>query len=141
MIQPIEIIKSEADGSKTLVVYSMGNFLSNQRYEFLGNRYTEDGIIVNITVRKNINTQEISVAAIRYVPTWVHKHTVDGRRVYEIVPLLDALLDNQTFNLETEDSIWRADNSLQNTTEIIHANAAAVFLAPAISQCYLSDQH
>lgn len=52
VVQPIEIIESQVNQHQTLVVYSMGNFLSNQRYEILKNRYTEDGLMVSVTLKK-----------------------------------------------------------------------------------------
>ncbi|WP_423230161.1 CapA family protein [Anaerobranca gottschalkii] len=52
VIQPIETIERE-DEHKTVIAYSLGNFIFNQRYEFLNNRYTEDGIVVYVTYQKN----------------------------------------------------------------------------------------
>ena len=42
VLQPIEYVLSE-DGSKAALVFSLGNFLSSQRYELLKKKYTEDG--------------------------------------------------------------------------------------------------
>ncbi|KAB3535331.1 CapA family protein [Alkaliphilus pronyensis] len=121
VLQPIEIIEAEENGksNSTLVVYSLGNFLSNQRYEYLNNRSTEDGLIINVTLRKNLLNNDIQFNKISFVPTWVHKYRKNGRAVYEIIPLLDVLENKEEYNLISNDSIWRAENSKASTVAII----------------------
>src|SRR5699024_5926787 len=53
VIQKSDVI--ETDDHETFVIYSMGNFISNQRKETLGDdrELTEDGIIINFDIRKN----------------------------------------------------------------------------------------
>ena len=48
IVQPVEIIKSTDESHETLVIYSLGNFISNQRRELLGTPFTEDGLMINI---------------------------------------------------------------------------------------------
>ncbi|MCG4775153.1 CapA family protein, partial [Lawsonibacter sp. DFI.5.51] len=62
MVQPIEMIKSDENDNETLVIYSLGNFLSNQRNEILNKKYTEDGVIANIGINKNLNTGETKIS-------------------------------------------------------------------------------
>ncbi|WP_026477164.1 CapA family protein [Alkaliphilus transvaalensis] len=121
VLQPIEVIESELDGSQTAVIYSMGNFLSNQRYEILDNRYTEDGIIVNVRAEKNLLTNEIVLKEITYVPTWVHRYFVEGKTVYEIVPTYDAVKEPEQYGINSSQSLWRVENSHQNTLTIIES--------------------
>ncbi len=127
VIQPVEILEGEK-GHQTLVVYSMGNFISNQRYEHLGTRYTEDGIIVNVSVKKDFVEDRVSLEEVSYVPTWVHRYDRGGRWVYEILPLVDALGNKALFNLNREDSIWRAQNSMENTLSILESRGIPVNL-------------
>ena len=121
VIQPIRTITSEISGKTSLVAYSLGNFLSNQRYEILNNRYTEDGIILNITILKDLVNNNITIQNIDYVPTWVNKYRKDGKNVYEIIPLNRDTME--VFNLSSEEQIWRANNSKKNTMEIIEGEA------------------
>ena len=120
VIQPMEFIKSEETDKITLVVYSMGNILSNQRYEILKNRHSEDGIIVNIDLRKDLQTGEINFNRVTYIPTWVYKYNVKGKTFFEILPLnpdpekIEALYD-----IKGEGDKWRAKNSRKNTILII----------------------
>lgn len=85
-IQPIDILKSNDGTSETPVIYSMGNFLSSQRTERIQNPYTEDGVIVSIKVKKNLDTNEIKIEYPTYVPTWVNWYDKNGKLFYEVVP-------------------------------------------------------
>lgn len=132
VIQPMEFIKSQSGGKETLVVYSMGNFISNQRYEILKQRYSEDGIIVNITVAKDMNSNNISIGEVSYISTWVNKYEEDNKYVYEIIPIQDGLKDKEKYNLTTEEVVWRAENSEKNTELIISKGSDKVINAASI---------
>jgi len=117
VVQPIEILKSQDNNNTTLVAYSMGNILSNQRYEILKKRHTEDGIIVNATIKKNFKTNAINLEKVTFIPTWVHKYKHQGKNVYEIIPLHQGV-NQDLFKLSTN-NLWRAENSKNNTLEIV----------------------
>lgn len=88
-LQPIDILNS-SDGSKeTVVVYSMGNFLSGQRKETTENSYTEDGVIVSVKVNKNLESNKIEVDKPTYIPTWINRYEKAGKTYYEVVPATD----------------------------------------------------
>jgi poly-gamma-glutamate capsule biosynthesis protein CapA/YwtB (metallophosphatase superfamily) len=78
VVQPMELIKGEGDGDR-LVIYSMGNFVSNQR-----RRYTDGGAMVSITVSKGEDGLKIEEAG--YILTWVNVPVVKGRPVFHIMP-------------------------------------------------------
>lgn len=113
VVQPIEIIEQE-NGHKTLVFYSLGNFISNQRYELMDNRYSEDGIIAEVTYEIDTRINDIKLKEVKGIPTWVYKYYSDGKYVYEIQPLREFLRKNLD-----KDTKWKAENSLQNTAKII----------------------
>jgi poly-gamma-glutamate capsule biosynthesis protein CapA/YwtB (metallophosphatase superfamily) len=119
VLQPIKFITSEKTGKRSLVVYSMGNFISNQQYERTNNRYTEDGIIVNIQIKKNKESKDITISEVSYIPTWVHKYTDNSRTVYEVLPLTDALASKEKHNLNEDTEVWRAENSEKNTRALM----------------------
>jgi poly-gamma-glutamate capsule biosynthesis protein CapA/YwtB (metallophosphatase superfamily) len=133
VIQPIEFITSEKTGKRSLVAYSMGNFISNQQYETTNNRYTEDGIIVNIQIKKNKTSKDITISEVSYIPTWVHRYSDNSRIVYEVLPLTDALASKEKYNLNKTAEVWRAENSEKSTrvlmgegTEIMEQTVKAV---------------
>lgn len=116
MVQPIEIIKSEENDNETLVIYSLGNFLSNQRNEILNKKFTEDGIIVDINVSKDLNTGKTKISSVQYIPTWVNKYTdKSGKLTYEIIPIIDKKQLSKIDNLPLD----KVEKSYNNTTSII----------------------
>ena len=114
VIQPAEIIEDN-EGNKTIVFYSLGNFISNQRYELMGNRYSEDGMIAEVIWEIDLENQEGSLTLAKCIPTWVHKYHSNNKNNYEIVSLPHFLNEE---NL-SEGTFWRAENSFNNTIEII----------------------
>lgn len=56
-----------------LVAYSLGNFLSNQRW-----RYSDAGVILNFTLSKN-DSNKITIKNFFAVPTWVFKGTLNKK--------------------------------------------------------------
>ncbi|RLL42117.1 CapA family protein [Oceanobacillus piezotolerans] len=88
VLQPVEWVTGE-DGNKTFVVYSLGNFLSNQQ-----DLYTRIGGIINLKITKTIDAEgdTIEVHSPSFLPTYVNftsQHTD-----YEIVPM-HQLTDEQ----------------------------------------------
>lgn len=112
VIQPTEII--ENDEHEAFVAYSLGNFISNQRVETLGEERapTEDGVIVNIDIQKDKETNETTIKGVDYIPTWVYREEIEeGRFEYSILPIQEHLDDP---NLP-EDIIERMQNSYDET--------------------------
>ena len=97
VIQKSEFI--ETNGRQSFVIYSMGNFVSNQRIETLGSEYenTEDGVIVNLDIRKSDLTGETTIQNVEYVPTWVLRHMEQGnsKYTYRILPIEIFLLSEE----------------------------------------------
>lgn len=81
VIQPIKFFKplnKKLDTS--FVAYSLGNFLSNQRW-----RYSDCGVILNFSFKK-IDSSKIVLNSISTIPTWVYKGSVAGKREFVILP-------------------------------------------------------
>ncbi|HEY8361687.1 MAG TPA: CapA family protein [Tissierellaceae bacterium] len=89
VVQRSQIINK--DGKDRFIIYSMGNFLSNQRQETVGNRYTEDGIMVQLEIEKDVTNNVTVIKNIHYIPTWVYKYRDNLKLVYEILPIKDYL--------------------------------------------------
>ncbi len=65
------------------VAYSMGNFISNQRW-----RYSDAGTILNIEITRNLKNKAIHISNVSYIPTWVFRGTTNRGNEYVILPLL-----------------------------------------------------
>lgn len=112
VIQKAEILN--IDGEDKFIMYSMGNFLSNQMKSSLGNPYTEDGIMINLKLEKSSLTQKTKIVEIEYIPTWVNRYSENGMLIYEILPIEDVL--NGDLDIKLEDSvIERIKKSLSDT--------------------------
>lgn len=115
VIQHSEMINK--NGKDSFIIYSMGNFLSNQRRESINNKYTEDGVIVQLEVEKDHNNNNTVIKEVDYIPTWVHKFTVDGRLYYEILPVEDVLRDRENYDTITEETFTKIEESFNDTME------------------------
>ena len=114
-IQPIDIVQSDDGKHSTAVVYSLGNFISSQRTETIGNPYTEDGLLVSVNITKNFKTGEVKVDPPKYIPTWV-KLNVAGGNYYQVVP---ATNDSGEYLDYYQSS--RVDESFSRTSGIVES--------------------
>ena len=121
VVQPVEMIKSSDGNTETLIVYSLGNLISNQRRETLGNSYTEDGLIVSIDINKDSYDGNAYVSSVKCIPTWVNKYSDNNKFVYEVVPIEDKVTLNTMENLSQSKvkQSYSNTSSLIDTSEII----------------------
>ncbi|MCX7833620.1 MAG: CapA family protein [Ignavibacteria bacterium] len=85
VIQPMEVktvIDENGKQKKVFIIYSMGNFISNQR-----KRYTDSGVIVRLRLIKNKNTGETIIDKIDYIPTYVSVKSGN----FKILPVFNAI--------------------------------------------------
>ncbi len=70
VIEPVAFFKTATNAKldSGIVVWSLGNFLSNQYW-----RYTDAGVILTLSLQKNITTGKISLEQTGYFPTWVYR--------------------------------------------------------------------
>jgi poly-gamma-glutamate capsule biosynthesis protein CapA/YwtB (metallophosphatase superfamily) len=82
VVQPVDYFKTNNANLDTgFVAYSLGNFISNQRW-----KYSDAGVIVKINVSKNILSDSVYLSGISYLPTWVFKGKTKKGREYIILP-------------------------------------------------------
>lgn len=82
VIQPIEFFPIAANkNSERLIAYSLGNFISNQRW-----RYSDAGVILNIEIAKSESTGETRISNVTFVPTWVFKGKVGEKNEFIVLP-------------------------------------------------------
>ena len=113
VIQKSEIVKRH-DGDK-FIIYSMGNFVSNQRIETISNKnrsHTEDGVIVSLEFEKNKETGKTRLKDFDYIPTWVNRYYNNGKSNYEILPTLEYIDDDNSIS---QDVFNRIKNSYDRT--------------------------
>lgn len=113
VLQPVNYLKTINGKLDTgFIAYSMGNFFSNQRW-----RYSDCGMILNISLTKNINTDSIYISDVTYVPTWVFKGKIKDKNEFKILASPEALKD--TINYLTEEDKLKIKQSIKDTKETL----------------------
>ena len=121
VIQPIDLLTSSVDPEhKTICLYSMGNFLSNQRADNIGltTGHSEDGVLFTFALTK-YNDGSVRVSAINLLPTWVLVQGSDNNRDFYILPLNQTVTDwKSAYNL-SDDELSGAKNSYNRTMALV----------------------
>ncbi len=84
VVQPVRFNENK------LTVYSLGNFISNQR------TYPRDGSIIFYLelVKKS---GRIKIAEAGYIPVWTYKYELDNKWYFEVLPVDDFIRDKYYF--------------------------------------------
>ena len=93
VIQPMEWHAADSLNKERLVVWSLGNFVSNQRKQF-----TDGGSMFSVTLQKEAGHTRIKEAG--YQLTWVYNPMVGGKKQYYILPA--ARFENDTTMLDQQ---------------------------------------
>ena len=114
VIEPFDFFKTNKAKLDTgFVAYSMGNFISNQRW-----RYSDAGVILNIQISKNKFTDSVYISDVSYLPTWVFKGSTEKGREYIILPSQIAEEDS-TYTFLTGNDRKLMKEAFEDTKEII----------------------
>lgn len=127
--EPAEII--EKDGQRKLIVYSMGNFISNQRIETMEGvsnaQWTERGVLMDVVVEKKDGVTSIQTAQAR--PTWVSRvangvYDENGYPFYryQTYILEDFIEGGQHRHQLDEDTKARIDTAYQEMKDLMNLN-------------------
>lgn len=81
VLQPVE--KKTIQGKEKLTVWSLGNFVSNQR-----DRYKDGGMLVQTTIQKG-NEKSIRILSVETVLTYVHPRQEGQTKPFYILPDFD----------------------------------------------------
>lgn len=85
VVQPYEIVDTtDANGNakQALIIYSLGNFISNQRGDS-----KDYGVIFKVNIRKNEVDGTTEITEVESIPTWVHRYKPDKAFRYRILPV------------------------------------------------------
>ncbi len=116
VVEPVKVLKSEISGKRTVCLYSLGNFISNQRKHLmnLSTGNTEDGVIFTVNFEK-YGDGSVKVKSVEATPTWVDLS--DGK--YRVIPLDKSVADwSQEFGL-SDYTLKSALDSYERTTSLI----------------------
>jgi poly-gamma-glutamate synthesis protein (capsule biosynthesis protein) len=96
VVQPIRYYPAADSTKQYLVVYSLGNFVSNQRA-----RYKDGGIVVKINLIKTAGETRLEHSG--YLPTWVYREDLPTRSVFYVVPITAYENDSTLMQLNDYD--------------------------------------
>ena len=114
VVQPVDYFKTNNANLDTgFVAYSLGNFISNQRW-----KYSDAGVIIKIKVTKNILSDSVYLSGVGYLPTWVFKGKTNKAREYIILPATQSYDDSVYSYLSKSDKI-RMNKAFEDTRYII----------------------
>lgn len=118
VVQPIEFIVNDSTQHMTFIAYSMGNFISNQRFESMQNYSTEDGLFVGVEIEKEGSNKPV-IKQVYYEPTWVNRYKKEGTYYFEVVPARLAVDNKDAYNIFEEGMEKRVASSSKRTIELI----------------------
>ncbi len=116
VVEPVDVLSSEISGKRTVCLYSLGNFISNQRKHLmnLSTGNTEDGMIFTVNFEKFADGR-VEVESVEALPTWVDLS--DGK--YKVIPLDKSVANwESAFDL-SEVSAHAALDSYDRTMSLI----------------------
>jgi poly-gamma-glutamate capsule biosynthesis protein CapA/YwtB (metallophosphatase superfamily) len=98
VVQPVEILYPDEKDSAhfNIIVYSLGNFVSNQREQ-----YRDGGIIFELLLTKSSSGTFIN--DYRYLPAWVYRENNKGNFTFYITPVKLYFENESFFNLSDHD--------------------------------------
>jgi hypothetical protein len=110
VVQPVEIIVPDSGQtvSPRLVLYSLGNLVSNQR-----DRYKNGGIIFGVKLKKSVKTALCQYA---FLPVWVYKSSVNNKSGYYLITPQAYATNHDRF--EFSETIERGLNEFFEDTRI-----------------------
>jgi poly-gamma-glutamate synthesis protein (capsule biosynthesis protein) len=133
VLQPYEIVETVLnDGTvkKGIILYSMGNFISNQDRHNNNGKPTDIGAVFEIGIRKQLPGGPVTFTGVRATPTYVHKYSDNGLTKHRVLPL-EAVLLNRDDALLTGNDYVRLESYLAETNAHLSALLEKEEVAPA----------
>lgn len=139
VVQPVDLLTSGTDAEhKTIVLYSMGNAVSNQRKEEMQQSeptgHTEDGVLFCVTFAK-YSDGSVFVDSAELIPTWVNMHANSGSTEYNILPLEEATA------AQWQAQFGLTDTQLANAKASFDRTQALTLTGMEKVQSYLAQQN
>ncbi|HTF05325.1 MAG TPA: CapA family protein, partial [Bacteroidia bacterium] len=124
VIGPVDYFKTKNNASldSGIVAWSLGNFVSNQYW-----RYTDAGLIFNVTIEKNHTTGKKLLKNTAFIPTWVYRAYDPSLKQHVIVPATWCGTDSLPQWMNTE-SKTRMCEAFDDTKKMVWKYAGKVEL-------------
>jgi poly-gamma-glutamate capsule biosynthesis protein CapA/YwtB (metallophosphatase superfamily) len=93
VVQPVVFYPRADSTNASIVVYSQGNFVSNQRAQ-----YKDGGILVELKLLKTAD--KTRVEDFSYMPTWVYRDDLQAKSTFYVVPVTFYENNSAFFNFK-----------------------------------------
>ena len=93
VLQPMIYQGDSTNRKEFLTVYSLGNFVSNQR-----ERRKDGGAMFRLSFKRT--SDQVRISNKEYLLTWVHKYKVENKNHYQILPCTQKKYNKAYFNNE-----------------------------------------
>ena len=111
MVQPIRKIAG-ADADSSLVAYSLGNFISNQRW-----RYSDGGIALDVTLVKS--DDGVQLHSHTYEPFWVVRFPDRGVQIYRMISQSDYVANPGQYDSMSSENKRKMIEFFDDTKQIV----------------------
>ena len=115
VIQPM--VYSKENNHEFLTVFSLGNFVSNQRAE-----RKDGGAMFRLSFQKTDNNIQISRK--EYIPVWVHKYMEKEKYHFQILPCAKPIYNEKYFS--NKEDFQKMKTFLDNTRAHLNTNNLAI---------------
>lgn len=115
VIQPM--VYSKENNHEFLTVFSLGNFVSNQRAE-----RKDGGAMFRLSFEKTDNNIQISRK--EYIPVWVHKYMEKEKYHFQILPCARPIYNEKYFS--NKEDFQKMKTFLDNTRAHLNTNNLAI---------------
>ncbi|MBE9142542.1 CapA family protein [Planktothrix mougeotii] len=118
VVQPYQIIEKTGKSEKpkkAVVIYSMGNFISNQR-----EKYRDLGVIFKVKVLKKFPDETTEIKEIKAIPTWVHRYSQGGKYQFRVLPI-EQVLKTRKHPLLSPSDYQQLETDLKNMNRHLHS--------------------
>jgi len=120
VVEPAEVIKKGKD--KKLIIYSMGNFISNQRLETLDDIWTERGLLMDVTFEKSGSKTIIKTVTAHPTMVIAKSKGIVGKDGFELYNYRTLILKDfikggkyrNKIDSETQNRVDRADKEMND---------------------------
>lgn len=121
--EPSETITK--DGDKKFIIYSMGNFISNQRLETLDNIWTERGLLMDVTFEKKGKKTTIKTVKAHPTMVWAWSKGEYGPEGYEYYDYRVLILEDFIKGGKYRDNLpeamkERVDTAYEEMTDLVN---------------------
>ncbi|PKL87974.1 MAG: hypothetical protein CVV23_12625 [Ignavibacteriae bacterium HGW-Ignavibacteriae-2] len=119
VLQPIDMVENlKSNCDSTLIAYSLGNFVSNQRW-----RYSDSGVILSFTIEKNTITNKKNFGEVSYIPVWVFKGQTEEGNQYIVLPSEFYKIPDK-YKYLTQNDLQLMRQSLEDSRKILNKFSA-----------------